>query len=272
MSNRHLLILWALLVSLPSFVNGQNVEVRGRVVERDSAKGLAGVSLRFAGTNHEAVTDSAGRFLFRAVHPGSYTLELRRLGYADHNEVVSVPATAALRLEIRMDATPIGLPSVTVTAISNEERSRRAEGTASRLLTFEVIQTAAQQGRKIEDLIRTSGFGLRVRDGDFVADGDVAQRILCIEAAARGRASLQGGGSTFQGAGSGGGGRYPVCNMVPVFLDGIKLGNPGAYLRGAPLDNFEQIEWLNVIAAGTRFGVLSENKGVLVLRTRTGKR
>jgi hypothetical protein len=60
--------------------------------------------------------------------------------------------------------------------------------------------------------------------------------------------------------------------MVPVFLDGIKLGNAGAYLRGVSLDSFERIEWLNAIAAGTRFGVLSENKGALVLQTRTGKR
>ena len=254
----------------PARAAAQTVQVRGRVTERDSLVGVHAVSVRFAGTNHQAVTDSAGRFILDNVRPGTYTIELKRLGYADHNKLIDVPATSELRLVIRLDASPVGLPEITVTAISAEERARRAEGTASRLITFDAIQEAARTGRKFEDLIRSSGFGLRVQDGTFAADGDPALNILCIEVASRGNASFRRSGA--RGGGTGGGPRYPVCNMVPVFLDGLKLGNAGAYLRGVSLDMFERIEWLNSIAAGTRFGLQSENKGALVLHTRTGKR
>ena len=60
--------------------------------------------------------------------------------------------------------------------------------------------------------------------------------------------------------------------MVPVFVDDIRIEDAGTYLLGASLDNFDRIEWLSMIAAGTRFGVLANNKGALVLYSRTGKR
>ena len=59
--------------------------------------------------------------------------------------------------------------------------------------------------------------------------------------------------------------------MVPVFLDGVRLSDPGVYLRDAFLGGFAQIEWLSAIAATTRFGLQTENKGVLLLTTKSGR-
>ena len=240
----------------------QSVNLRGRVLERGSEVGISAVSLRLLGTNYYATSDSAGRFRIDNVKPGDYTLEVARLGYTARTQDIKVPNTAELQLEILLTTAPVDLPALTVRVLSDEDRARRAEGTSTRLLTFEELRTAQEQNRKLGDVIR-SGFGLRVREGTFAAGNEISM-MLCIEAPSRGPSSIRGAGRGRDG--------HPPCAMVPVFIDGIRIENAGTYLLGAPLDNFDRIEWLSTIAAGTRYGVLANNKGVLVLYSRTGKR
>jgi hypothetical protein len=248
---------------VPDAVQAQTVNVLGRVLERGSEIGVNAVSLRLLGTDHHVTSDSAGRFRIENVKPGEYTLEVSRLGYAARTQNVKVPNTSELQLEIVLTTAPIDLPAVTVRAVSEEERARRAEGTSTKTLTFEELRTAQAQNRKLEDVIRSAGFGLRVREGTFTVGAETS-KMLCIEAPSRGASSLRGGGRSLN--------THPPCSMVPVFIDGMKIENAGTYLLGFPLDSFDRIEWLSMIAAGTRFGVLANNKGALVLYSRTGKR
>jgi hypothetical protein len=259
-----LVVGYLALASLGSLAEAQTVNLRGRVIERETDTGIHAVSIRLLGTAHQATTDSTGRFQLPEVKPGEYTIEVSRLGYEVRSQTMTVPKTAEYQLEIVMTTTPVDLPAITVRAISNEERERRAEATSTRRLSFEQLRAAQAQNRKLEDVIRSAAFGLRVREGTFTSDRETS-KMLCIEAPSRGPSSFRSsGGRSADG--------HPRCAMVPVFVDGMKIENAGSYLLGAPLDNFDRIEWLSMIAAGTRFGVLAENKGALVLYSRTGKR
>lgn len=129
-----------------------------------------------------------------------------------------------------------------------------------RHITREELQQASERGHKFADVIRRSGTGLRVSEGNFVTTHcDHPSRMLCIQARGRGQSSFQ-SSRPASGPPVRGGELYPLCDMVPIFLDGIQLADPGAQLRDLELDNVDRIEWLSSIAATTRFGLNARNQ------------
>ncbi|MGH7460798.1 MAG: carboxypeptidase-like regulatory domain-containing protein [Longimicrobiales bacterium] len=253
-----------LLFGLPTTLVAQSVQIRGRVLDSGTTTPIVAAAVRLTGGEWHAVTDSAGRFTISNVGTGEYTLEIEHLGYGKRTQALRVPNTPILQLTVELDPRPVSIGGITVKAISTEERARRAEGTASRVITDDEIRAAVEKGRDLADVLRTDATGLRIAEGEFVTDeSPLPARMLCIYAASRGITSFQGR--------SRGGGQYRKCDMVPVVLDGAFLADPGAFLYKIPLDSFGRIEWLSALAAATRYGLNTQGKGVLVLHTRSGK-
>lgn len=258
------LLLLGILV-VPGYLNAQNPIVRGHLIDAAGGTPIAAASVRLAETNVRTLTDSSGAFVLKDVAPGNYTLEIEHVGYGVRQRPLEVPKTTSLSLTIRLDPKPTKLAGIEVKAISAEEWLRRAEGTKRNVITETVIEAAVETGRDLASVLRTHAPALRIQEGDFtIAGGTNPAHMLCV--AQRGR-----GIDSFQKTRSAALGQYQNCDMVPVFLDGVRINDPGVYLRDAFLGGFAQIEWLSAIAASTRFGLQTENKGVLLLTTKSGK-
>lgn len=268
-------VLLVLIIAAPHPVLAQAINVGVTLRDASTLAPVRDAAVRFDPAGNTAVSDSTGRFTIQ-LRPGTYEITVEHVAYGSHATVWTLPAdSAALTIEIRLDQQAITLAEVRADApLSREEWERRAEGAVVRRISREQLDEESQRGRKLADVLRNRIIGLRIKEGVFfTSDNTVPTRILCLESGSRGRASLY-------TAPSGGGGSRPVpgrtrargCNMVPVFRDGIRLFDPGSMLIGYSLEDLDRVEWLSVAAAAARFGLQAENKGALLLYTRTGAR
>lgn len=87
-------------------------------IVRDTARAPIGsVQVVVSGVNRVALTDDRGEFVIRGLTPGSYHLDLVRIGYAGQHQVFTIPPGGdVVRLEITMRVATVRLSSVNVTA------------------------------------------------------------------------------------------------------------------------------------------------------------
>lgn len=111
---------------------GQTQVVRGRVLEAETRKPVAGarVTLRrvtdSAATGIPASTQSDGTFSARAGAGGQYLVEVVRLGYRPQRQgPFDVRAGAVIDVEILLSVVPITLDPVTVSAQASERMLQR---------------------------------------------------------------------------------------------------------------------------------------------------
>jgi hemoglobin/transferrin/lactoferrin receptor protein len=64
----------------------------GRVVDASSHRGVDRASVNVIETGIQASTDSSGRFRLSELSPGQYTVSVRRIGYAEAERTIVVPA------------------------------------------------------------------------------------------------------------------------------------------------------------------------------------
>ena len=70
-----------------------------------------------SGLNRAALSDDKGRFIIRGIPPGTYHLDLVRIGYSSEHVVVNVPATGDnVHVRVTMRVATVRLTSVNVTA------------------------------------------------------------------------------------------------------------------------------------------------------------
>lgn len=122
MNGKRTLFLLVALAALASSVGvrplgGQSV--RGRLLEdgTDQPVAAAQVALITAAGNAIAADQSnaAGQFALRAPRPGTYRLQIRRLGYRARMEPVEISGRG-LELDVRLEPLPVTLDPVTVEA------------------------------------------------------------------------------------------------------------------------------------------------------------
>lgn len=77
-------------------------DVAGVVVASDSRSTLAGASVTIVENGNTAVTDSTGRYAFRDLPEGKYTIRVQYLGYADSSQTVTIPAAGMVPLNVTM--------------------------------------------------------------------------------------------------------------------------------------------------------------------------
>ena len=111
------------------------VQVRGTVIDQQTAQPLANVSIRLAPTRLQARTTSDGKFLFPLVPLGDYELRIEHLSYQANGVSLQV-RTEDLEATVPLTAAAIPLAPITVTAFSVRlermgfyERRKRGIGT-----------------------------------------------------------------------------------------------------------------------------------------------
>jgi hypothetical protein len=126
-------------------------------------------------------------------------------------------------------------------------------GTPARRIDEQRIDARVLRGDQLEDAIREFD-SVQVRRGRFATEEHDARPILCVEPAA-----LQ--PRTHDGA--------AFCDMIPVYVDGVRAAEAGTLLRNLRLGDLASIEVLNETDAAFLRGV---GGGALVLTTRRGIR
>jgi len=243
-------------VMLAGGVGGQ--EVRARVVDRDSRQAIeeavATLKLLDGSVVGSAVSDDEGFFRVRTRGRGTYTLEVERLGYARETRDISVSGEDSLTLPAFV-LTPevIALDSMEV-----EARSRRGRGggvvTAARsshVISGARLATIEAGAGSLRTVLRELP-GLRVREWM-----DRNGRLhFCVESTRR--------LPTFAGAAPAG------CTWVVFVIDGIAVDETMAttLIRTPGLAEYESLEYLTPLEAGTHYGMDASANGAVVIWTR----
>ena len=222
--------LGALMLLAPLVASGDSLS--GRVVARDG-HAVAGATVVVVELHRIALTQTDGQFRFADMPAGSYTVTVRRLGFAPLARQVSVAASTTL--DLTLERTSVWVEPVTVTATRapldvfssplptealSEDRLRRAQSVSlahalAQLPGINALSTGQQIGKPVirglagprvlvlEDGSRLEDYSWSDEDGPSV-DARLAQRVEVI----RGPASVLYGSDALGG----------VVNVIPEEL------------------------------------------------------
>ena len=99
----------------------------GHLVDRQSGTAIVGASVVILGWSLEAGSDSAGRFTYIGLRPGSYMLQARAVGYTVANWVVRIGEAEEQHRTFPMSPLAVELDPVTVEGRLNFAEQRRIE-------------------------------------------------------------------------------------------------------------------------------------------------
>jgi hypothetical protein len=214
--------------------------VLGRVVDQATGTPISDVRIRVAETAIEALSDDGGRFRLPDVPPGQQRLLLSHLAYGEHDRLVLVPNADRLILEARLSTQAIELAPLLVETLTEVDRRQATSGAQVNEVERPAIDLAHRTGRNLGEVLRQEIPGASLREGWFGG--------ACVE---------------FRGARSGTG----PCRELTVFMDGVRIAEPGLLLATLSPNDVESMEILSAAEAGARYGSISGN-GVLLIETR----
>ena len=107
-----------LLPLMAAVAQGQSGRITGTVTDSAQGNPVNGVTVSIPGTNYGTTTADNGRYTLGAVPPGTYTLELRRLGYAPARRTgVVVTADQTTTADFAITATVLKLQETIITGV-----------------------------------------------------------------------------------------------------------------------------------------------------------
>ena len=118
---RKLISFLALMLLFATAATAQTRQLQGTVKDSKTAAGLAGVTVKVAGKNIQAVTDGNGAFTL-SVPAGKIVLEVTSVGYA--TQLVGVGASANA-VSVLLAQTATDLSEVVVTALGITKQARK---------------------------------------------------------------------------------------------------------------------------------------------------
>lgn len=230
--------------------------VQGQLVDAESGAPISGASIE-ADDGTSVLTDQQGRFLL-TLAPGDRLLMLERLGYG--SPMAELHLAPDVAVELRLLAPPRAIPLDSLAVQGTRDAPRRSMARTSRVdvLEGEELEASRRRGETVGQAVDRFP-GIRVREGRFSTVDEVASGV-CVESN-RPVARLA-PASVARNS------RVPFCDPLAVFVDGVHVGNPIAFLRSLRLDEFASVEVLNATDAAIRFGTLAGNGGALLLQTR----
>ena len=236
-------------------------EIRARVVDEQSRSGMGGAMvLLLSPDSNEVARATAGPdgfFTLLAPAPGKYLLQVEELGYETVTRSVTAGEGQSLIPAFVLRVTAIPLDTLQVEASRGEVTPQGVVGfsRSTYLLAGERMAELERTGISFTSVVRELGAGLRFRG---VKVGD--RSYTCIESTRKTQSFRGGGGSSGD------------CDMLAIILDGVDTGLDGvdalrfvAYLH---VSDYESVEYLTSVDAGTRYGLRASARGALVLWSR----
>ncbi len=129
----------AALLLMAALLYGQAGEmVQGRVVDKETGKGLPGTNVLLEGTFLGALTDVDGRFQIAHVPAGSYTIRASYVGYSSRSMAVLVEPARGAVIEMMLEPSAIQLNQVVITGSRQPESLARAAASINVLARQEI--------------------------------------------------------------------------------------------------------------------------------------
>ncbi len=226
--------------------------IAGRVTDAKTEQGIPNVSVSLAGTQWRAATDANGEYRIADVAAGTYALVVSRIGYAKHNQLVTVAAGEEVTVDFALQPAPTELERVVVTGpavpterfkIGNAVGGVQADSTVGKVAVTTVPELIMARVPGVQ-VLPAEGFTgnsprIRIRGtNSFTASNDPL--IIVDGARVEGSAATRAGFGMFPG----------------------RLGDFSP-------DEIESVEIVKGPSAATLYGTDAAN-GVILIRTKRG--
>ncbi len=114
---RKLLLALAALLLLPALLLAQDGKLRGKVTDKESGEALIGANVVVEGTNLGAATDVNGEYVILSVPPGTYTVKVTYIGYAQVSiSNIGVNASLTTTQNYQMSSSAVQVQGVEIVA------------------------------------------------------------------------------------------------------------------------------------------------------------
>lgn len=150
---------------------GEDGRIVGRVIDRETGAGVEAARVSVGPNGPDAVTDRQGRFVLQAVPSGERAVQIRHVGYGEHETEVEVLEGRTADVTIAVSETPVEMEALEVTVRQREnylerrgfyERQRWADARGGLYLAPEDLERrqagrlshvlGAEQGVKMQQL------------------------------------------------------------------------------------------------------------------------
>jgi hypothetical protein len=165
---RLLAIVGVLQVLAVSTVSAQQTTLSGRVTDSQTGQPVPSAQISLVGSNLGTQTNSDGNFVIRGIAPGTVTVRVLTLGYAETSEQVTIVAGQATTLNVELRPAAIHLNPVVVTA-TGEQRRIEVGNAIAFVKASEVVETRAVSN--MADLLTSRAAGVLVVPGTQTGAG-----------------------------------------------------------------------------------------------------
>lgn len=227
--------------------DGAAATLIGQVLDAETDDPVVGARVRLTNREGRAVTDQKGEFRFSGPIAGPQVLAIDHSGYESQTAVVEL-ASGANRADIRLPRTVVELEGIQVTV--RPDAAGLTRSTARHVFSGPELRQMNNRGVRMVEMLQTR-FAVRVKHLYPPTAG------ICVE---------YGRGTGMTSAHNPQASTGPDCNMIELYIDGVRTNDPGLILRGMSLDTVESVEMLPAIEAGIRYG--TRGVGVLLITTR----
>jgi hypothetical protein len=222
-------------------------DLSGEILDRASGAPAPYVVLKLRGTHHQALGDERGRFAFEGLTPGTYTLEVRSLGYDTASDPIEIPAGKDVFVRMRVEPQALELDGLEVTVRSAVEEVTRITPFRRNIVYGARMARAEERGARAYEVLRSSAPGLRISERWT----EWGPPTICVETNRR-LQSLDGG-----------------CHNVQVVVDGMRIPDGPEFLYRTPAAMIESIEFITPVQAQILYGIGGNTaNGVVAIYTR----
>lgn len=155
------LLLLGICCALSIFAYSQNTAVSGHITDTEGNP-IVGATILLQEISKGGSSDSKGNFSIKNLSPGTYTVEVRYIGYSPKIKKVNLKRNQTLRLDFQLSESAYGLEAVTISAKS------KAKITKELAYNVDVIDTKQLQNSTLDighALDRVSGVRIRESGG-----------------------------------------------------------------------------------------------------------
>src|SRR4051812_43168255 len=162
----------ALAFAAPAWAQSTGT-IAGRVIDRQTQRGLGSVQVRIVGSTRGAQTDESGAYRIVNVPSGVAQIAAQRIGYGPQARSVNVEANGTTTVDFQMAVAATTLDQVLVTATGQSERRRESgvstasidSGTVNMatVSTFSDVLSSRAPGVVVQTASGETGSGSRIR-------------------------------------------------------------------------------------------------------------
>src|SRR5215211_1432026 len=91
-------------IASPDIAHAQQASINVRVTEAANQRPVDQAQVLIVGTTLGGLTNAEGRFTFRAVAPGTHTIRVLRVGFAEQKKAVTVAQSQAASVDVVLSA------------------------------------------------------------------------------------------------------------------------------------------------------------------------